>query len=111
MQLMRWNRETTPSLENLRIALAQQGFQVSEWSDPPGTVYPVHQHPTVEVRWVVRGKLRIGLPEQDQEITLEAGDRLELEPNEVYWADVEGIQAVVYLIGIKKEPVRVKSTK
>lgn len=111
MQLIRWNKETLPSLEALRMALAQQGFQVSEWTDPPGTVYPVHQQPTLQVRWVVRGKLRIGIPEQDEEITLQAGDRLELEPNVLYWADVEGVEPVVYLIGIKKEPVRVKSTK
>lgn len=100
-----------PSLQALRLALAQQGFQVSEWSDPPGTIYPVHQQPTIQVRWVVRGKLRIGIPEQDAEITLEAGDRLELEPNELYWADVEGKEPVVYLIGIKREAIRIKSTK
>src|SRR5256885_10155838 len=98
MFLTRWHRETTPSLETLRLLLAQQGFRVSEWTDLPGTVYPVHQHSAHEVRWVVRGRLRIGIPEQDQEITLEAGDRLELEPNESYWADVEDGQPVLYLI-------------
>jgi quercetin dioxygenase-like cupin family protein len=101
MRLTRWNKGTTPSRELLRVALAQQGFQVSEWTDMPGTVYPVHQHSTLEVRWVVRGKLRVGIPEQDQEITLEAGDRLELDPNEVYWADVDAEQPVHYLIGVK----------
>jgi len=101
MRLMRWGKETTPSLESLRLLLAQQGFQVSEWTDMPGTVYPVHQHATLEVRWIVRGKLRVGIPEQDAEITLEAGDRLEIEPNESYWADVEDQLPVMYLIGIK----------
>jgi quercetin dioxygenase-like cupin family protein len=101
MYLTRWHKETTPSLDNLRIVLAQQGFRVSEWTDMPGTVYPVHQHLTHEVRWVVRGRLRVGIPEADQEIILEAGDRLELEPNEPYWADVEDGQPVLYLIGTK----------
>lgn len=101
MHLSRWNKETTPSREALRATLAQQGYQVSEWTDMPGTVYPVHQHPAREVRWVVRGRLRVGIPERGEEITLEAGDRLELEPNEVYWADVEDGQPVMYLIGIK----------
>lgn len=67
----------------------------------PGTVYPVHQNAARQVRWVVRGKLRIGIPERDQEITLEAGDRLELDPDELYWADVEDGQPVMYLIGTK----------
>ncbi len=101
MKLERWNKETVPSREYLRAALAQQGFQVSEWTDMPGTVYPAHQHPTSEVRWVVRGTLRVGLPEQNNEITLYAGDRLELEPNESYWADVDEEQPVLYLIGVK----------
>ena len=98
---MRWSKETTPSLQTLRLLLAQQGFQVSEWKDLPGTVYPVRQPATLEVRWIVRGKLRVGIPDQDAEITLEPGDRLELEPNELYWADVEDEQPVIYLIGIK----------
>jgi quercetin dioxygenase-like cupin family protein len=85
----------------LRVALAQQGFQVSAWTDMPGTVYPVHQHATRQVRWVVRGSLRIGIPEQNEEIILQAGDRLELEPNEPYWADVEDEFPVMYLIGVK----------
>lgn len=101
MRLTRWNKETTPSRGLLRVTLAQQGFQVSEWTDLPGTVYPAHLHATAEVRWVVRGKLRVGIPETNQEITLEAGDRLDLEPDESYWADVEEEQPVLYLIGVK----------
>lgn len=67
----------------------------------PGTVYPVHQNAALQVRWIVRGKLRVGLPEQDLEVTLGAGDRVELEPNELYWADVEGGEPVIYLVGVK----------
>ncbi len=101
MYLSRWNKETTPSRKELRAALAQQGYQLSEWTDMPGTVYPVHQNAEFQVRWVIRGKLRIGLPERGEEIVLEAGDRLEIEPNEVYWADVEDGEPVMYLIGVK----------
>jgi quercetin dioxygenase-like cupin family protein len=111
MLLERWNKETMPSRASLRLALTQQGFQVSEWTDMPGTVYPVHQHSTRQVRWVVRGKLRVGIPEQGEEITLEAGDRLELEPNEAYWVDVEQEQPVTYLIGIKNGHTNVKYKK
>jgi quercetin dioxygenase-like cupin family protein len=101
MQLTRWNLGTKPSLETLRAALGHQGYRVSEWTDPPGTVYPVHTHEAAEVRWVVRGTLRIGLPERGEEITLGAGDRLDIDANETYWADVDGQQPVMYLIGIK----------
>ncbi len=101
MKIKRWTQNELPALDELRQELSRQGFRVSEWTDAPGTVYPVHQHPEAEVRWVVRGQLRVGLPEQDQEIVLEAGDRLELEPNEMYWVDVEAPRPVMYLIGAK----------
>lgn len=101
MHLTRWNKETAPSLEALRAALTGEAFQISEWADPPGTVYPVHTHDYLEVRWVVRGQLRIGLPESGEEFTLCAGDRLEVPPNAPHWVDVDPLAAVVYLIGIK----------
>jgi quercetin dioxygenase-like cupin family protein len=101
MKITRWAQNELPALETLRHELGKQGYRVSEWTDAPGTVYPVHQHEETEVRWVVRGQLRIGLPEQGQEIILHAGDRLELEPHELYWADVEDAAPVMYLIGTK----------
>ena len=63
MQVTRWNKETAPSLEALRGALTGEGLAVSEWTDPAGTIYPVHTHEYAEVRVVVRGYLRVGLPE------------------------------------------------
>lgn len=101
MRLTRWSKETAPSLETLRATLNSQGYQVSEWADMPGTVYPVHSHEHLEVRWVIRGRLRIGIPEIGEEYTLQAGDRLELEPNVPYWADVDLEQPVLYLIGVR----------
>lgn len=101
MKLTRWKQDELPALDVLRHQLGNQGYRVSEWTDPPGTVYPVHQHEMSEARWVVRGQLRIGLPERGEEITLAPGDRLDLDPNEIYWADVDATQPVMYLIGVK----------
>lgn len=100
MRLTRWSKEAAPSVESLRASLAADGFQVSEWADLPGTVYPLRTHDHLEVRWVVRGRLRVGMPESGEEVTLESGDRLELEQNVPYWMDVDD-QPVMYLIGIK----------
>lgn len=100
MNLYKWDKKTAPSLEDLRTALVREGFWVSEWADLPGTVYPVHTPGVIEARWVVRGQLRIGL-ENGEEITLHAGDRLDLDPDTPYWADVDGEQPVMYLIGVK----------
>ncbi len=97
MRLTRWNKETPPSLEALRSALTGEGLNVSEWADPAGTVYPVHSHEYAEVRVVVRGHLRIGLPETGEEFVLAPGDRLDLPANTPHWADVNGNGPVVYL--------------
>ncbi len=101
MRLTRWNKETLPSLEALRSALMGEGLSVSEWADAPGTVYPVQTHETLQVRWVLRGELRIGLPESSEEFVLGAGDRLDLPPNTPYWMDVNGTGPAMYLSGTR----------
>ncbi len=101
MRLTRWNKETVPSLEALRGTLTGEGLSVSEWTDPSGTVYPVHTHEFSEVRVVVRGRLRVGLPETGEEIVLGPGDRLDLPADVPHWADVNGDAAVVYLCASK----------
>lgn len=100
-QLTRWNRETTPSLDALKSALMGEELNVSEWSDPAGTVYPLHAHEYAEVRVVVRGRLRIGLPETGEELVLAPGDRLDLPANLPHWADVDGDEPVLYLAAYK----------
>ena len=97
MRLTRWKKETAPSLEALRGALTGEGLAVSEWTDPAGTVYPVHAHEYAEVRVVVRGALRVGLPETGEEFVLGPGDRLDLPANTPHWADVSEQGPVVYL--------------
>lgn len=97
MRLTRWNKETAPSLEALRGALTEEGLVVSEWTDPAGTVYPVHTRDYAEVRVIVRGSLRVGLPETGEEFILGPGDRLDLPANSPHWADVGAQGPVVYL--------------
>ncbi len=101
MQLTRWNKETLPSLEALRGALTGEGLAVAEWADPAGTVYPVHSHESAETRVVVRGFLRVGLPDSGEEFILAPGDRLDLPPNTPHWSDVSGDGPVVYLSAAK----------
>ncbi len=66
-------------------------------TDAAGTVYPVHTHDYPEVRVVVRGYLRVGLPESGEEFTLGPGDRLDLPADTPHWADVGEQGPVVYL--------------
>ncbi len=104
MRLTRWNKETPPSLEGLRSALTGEGLSPTEWADAPGTVYPVQTHETLQVRWVLRGELRIGLPESGEEFVLGPGDRLDLPPNTPHWMDVNGTSPAMYLTATKNSP-------
>jgi quercetin dioxygenase-like cupin family protein len=101
MRITRWNKETPPSLEALRSALTGEGLSVSEWTDPAGTVYPVHTHAYGEVRVILRGALRVGLPETGEEFILGPGDRIDLPADTPHWADVDGSDPVVYLSASK----------
>jgi mannose-6-phosphate isomerase-like protein (cupin superfamily) len=74
-----------------------EGLTVTDWIDGPGTVYPVQTQEHLQVHWVLRGELRVGLPERDEELILGPGDRLDLPPNTPYWVDVYGNAPVVYL--------------
>ena len=101
MRLIRWNKATAPSIETLREALVGEGFSISEWVDPAGTIYPVHTHAYPEARTVVRGYLRVGLPESGEELVLGPGDRLDLPADTPHWADVHTSEPVVYLSAAK----------
>ncbi|MBI3742468.1 MAG: cupin domain-containing protein [Chloroflexi bacterium] len=74
---------------------------MEEWTDPAGTVYPVHSHDYAETRVVVRGFLRVGLPDSGEEFILGPGDRLDLPPNTPHWSDVTGDGPVLYLSAAK----------
>lgn len=97
VRLTRWNRTLSPEGHVLRHALQTEGLAFLEWTDAPGTIYPAHTHPFVQVRMILQGQLRIGLPETGEEIVLGPGDRLDLPPQLPHWEEVGGAQATVYL--------------
>ncbi len=102
MRLTRWNRTLPPSGNTLRHALQSEGLSVLEWADAPGTIYPVHTHPFVQVRVILSGHLRVGLPETGEELLLCPGDRLDLPPDTPHWEEVVGTE-VIYLAATHAE--------
>ncbi len=97
LRLTRWNRTTPPAGPLLHHGLQTEGLSILEWTDPPGTIYPVHTHPLVQVHVVLSGRMRIGLPESTEEIILNPGDRLDLPPETPHWEDVVGTESTTYL--------------
>lgn len=80
--------------------MADEGLSPYAWSNGPHDVYAAHTHSYDKVIYVVRGSITFGLPELSQQLTLKAGDRLDLPAGTVHDAEV-GERGVVCLEGHK----------
>ncbi len=83
------------TINKIRARLEQEGLAPYRFDMVPGDVYGDHLHPEAEIRWVVSGRMRVMV--NDEEIILEPGDRLDLAANVVHSADVFGDEVVVTL--------------
>ena len=76
--------------------MADEGLRPYAWSNGPHDMYSAHTHSYNKVIYVVQGSITFGLPELAQQLTLNAGDRLDLPAGTVHDAMV-GAQGVVCL--------------
>jgi quercetin dioxygenase-like cupin family protein len=73
-----WNSPESPNEHTIRNLLAQENLEPYAWGNSPGDVYASHTHSYHKVIYVVEGSITFGLPGENRQVTLEAGDRLEL---------------------------------
>jgi uncharacterized protein YjlB len=99
-QVTPWPDSAAPTESTLRQLYANEGMDPYAWSNGPQDVYSAHTHSFDKVIYVVRGSITFGLPELGQQLTLKAGDRLDLPAGTVHDATV-GPQGVVCLEGHK----------
>ena len=99
VKVSRWDRAESPRAGDLEAQLKKEGYRTHSWSDSPGTTYGDHEHAYTEVRWVVSGKIKIG--SGDQVFELGPGDRLDMPPRTLHWAEVTSDTPVTYLCGEK----------
>ena len=83
-ELIPWMERSTPSEDDLRRRLEEEGFQVFRWSDPAGADYQPHSHDHDESLWVIEGEIVFGV--SGESFRLEAGDRLMLPKGTVHTA-------------------------
>ena len=76
--------------------IAEKGFSGYRWSNHPGDVYGEHGHSFHKIIFVIQGSITFGLPLEEIQISLNAGDRLDLARDTVHDAFV-GAQGVVCL--------------
>lgn len=91
-----WPAPISPTESTLRQLCAEQGLHPYLWSNGPHDTYSAHSHSYDKVIYVVRGSITFGLPELGQQLTLKAGDRLDLPANTMHDA-VVGPQGVTCL--------------
>jgi quercetin dioxygenase-like cupin family protein len=100
LRVQKWNELGRPLPETLRQQLKDEGYDVFEWSDAPGTVYGPHSHEDDQCHWIISGTLELTVG--GESYTLWPGDRDFLAANTVHSAFVPGSQPVRYLIGSKR---------
>lgn len=91
-----WTDSAAPTQSTLRQRMNDEGLSPYTWSNGPFDVYSAHSHSYNKVIYVVQGSITFGLPELEKELTLKAGDRLDLPAGVVHDAQV-GEQGVVCL--------------
>ena len=91
-----WKGDSPASEAELCRLLGEQGLSAYRWSNSPGDVYGAHSHPFNKIIYVLQGSITFSLPEQDEQVTLNSGDRLDL-PGGVLHEAVVGPQGVICL--------------
>lgn len=95
-----WTDPDAPTQSTLWRRMTEEGLNPYSWANGPHEVYTAHSHSYDKVIYVVQGGIAFGLPELEQQLTLKAGDRLDLPAGTVHDA-VVGSQGVVCLEGHK----------
>lgn len=91
-----WSDPAAPTQSTLWRLMAEEGLNPYSWSNGPFDVYSAHSHAYNKVICVVQGSITFGLPELGKQLTLKAGDRLDLPAGVVHEARV-GADGVVCL--------------
>ena len=91
-----WPDTVSPTESTLWQLMTDEGLSPYSWSNGPHDLYSAHTHSYNKVIYVVKGCITFGLPELGKQLTLKAGDRLDLPANTIHDAIV-GAQGVVCL--------------
>lgn len=96
LKVVPWEGAVRPTESEVRAAMQADGLSFYAWSNGPGDVYAAHTHSYHKVLAVAKGKITFILPEKNQRLTLQPGDRLYLPAGTRHAAEV-GPQGVTCL--------------
>jgi uncharacterized protein YaiE (UPF0345 family) len=95
MNITHWNRGDSPTIPLLKKLLKEEGIDSFPWSDSPGSYYYPHQHSEWEIRWLVKGSMKVKV--NSDVLQLSPGDRFELPPNTIHEVWIDPNEETVYL--------------
>jgi uncharacterized protein YjlB len=95
-----WADPEPPTQSTLWQLMLEEGLHPYPWSNGPFDIYSAHSHSYDKVIYVVQGSITFGLPELGKQLTLKAGDRLDLPAGVIHNANV-GAEGVTCLEGHK----------
>ena len=101
VKVTKWPHEHPATPRAVEACMKAEGVSYYRWSNGPGDIYSAHDHPYHKVIYVLRGSITFGLPASDEQITLDAGDRLDLPAGITHNAVVGG-HGVVCLEGHRR---------
>ena len=101
LKLEHWDPERDGPLSEqaMRRKLERQGYHVTRYVYPPGTIFPEHSHPIDKIDGVLSGRFRMTLA--FAEVILKPGDCLFVPREAVHSAAVVGDEPVVSLDATK----------
>ncbi len=73
-----WGRPEPPSDEELDRAIREEGLTPHWWSNGPGDVYSLHDHPYHKVLYCAADSITFIVEPEGKRFDLRPGDRLEL---------------------------------
>jgi uncharacterized protein YjlB len=91
-----WVDSAPPTQSRLWRLMSEEGSSPYSWSNGPHDIYAAHSHSYNKVIYVVQGSITFGLPGLGTQLTLKAGDRLDLPAGVVHDAVVSA-QGVICL--------------
>ncbi len=87
---------TTEELHEKITTLRNEGFgEVYVCDDPPGKIYPPHQHDYRSVHWIVAGQMDITVDNKTD--TLQVGQRSEVGANIIHQVNI-GPEGCMFII-------------
>lgn len=84
----RWSDDEAPGESAIRHRMEATGLSAYRWSNNPGDVYAAHTHSYNKVIYVLHGSITFVLPELGEQVSLQAGDRLDLSAGTTHEAIV-----------------------